>query len=134
MGYGNGVWVCAARGEQRRGDVCGVWLCDISIYGVCIPCAWCVCDVCDTSTRDVSTCWVCMLSTYAVVYAVFFVALCVCYLLRCVCSVSRGQDGAGWGGGYFLSTPFSTCIIINLQSIFVAGREEGILCLLWSDL
>ena len=43
VGYGNGVWVCAARGEQTRGDVCGVWICDISIYGVCIPCAWCVC-------------------------------------------------------------------------------------------
>ena len=69
--------------------MCGVWLCDISIYGVCIPCAWCVCDVCDTSTRDVSTCWVCMLSTYAVVYAVYVFCRIVCLIfIAGVCAVS----------------------------------------------
>lgn len=100
------------------------------VHGVC------VCDVCDTSTHAVSTCCVCMLSMYAVgVCCLCFLSHCVSAIYcRCVCSVSRGEDGAGWGGGYFLSTPFSTCIIINLQSIFVMGREEGILCLLWSDL
>ena len=67
--------------------------------------------------------------------SVCFVSYSVCgvYSMCDMCQHAR-RRGWSWDGVCFLSTPSSTYIIIDLQSILVEGREERILCLVRTDL